>query len=444
MHTDMVDMRINAEPTKDLFISTLIKDLPLIRSIIDLVDNSVDGARRISQKNDYGGLFVGLNIRDDRFEITDNCGGISVDLARHYAFRFGRPPEMEPTPYSVGQFGVGMKRALFKIGNHFRVESLTETSRFVVDVDVPEWKEIKDWKFEFAELDEDLEVPKEEQGTSIIVTQLHVSVAEDFGRENFRTRLANELREAQLINLERGLSISVNGVPLQSTPMQLRFSKDIKPVNKELRFQDGDDREVQINIYAGVGESIPREAGWYIFCNGRLLLGPEQSDISGWGEGGEKAVPRYHNQFAMFRGYIFFESDAVDLLPWNTTKTGVDVDSRIYKAARSEMINVMRPIISFLNQLDSEKDKEGDAETAPLHTAVKNANLREISTVPSSDKFSFKKPKPEPPPPDYTTIQYRKLRSQVDNAKKVLKVRSNREVGELSFEYFYERECEEV
>ena len=115
MHADMIDLRINAEPTKDLFISMLIKDLPLIRSIIDLVDISVDGARRIGKKNDYGGLFVRLNLRADRFEISDNCGGIDVELARHYAFRFGRPAEMEPIPYSVGQFGVGMKRSLFKI-----------------------------------------------------------------------------------------------------------------------------------------------------------------------------------------------------------------------------------------------------------------------------------------------------------------------------------------
>src|ERR1700688_3958157 len=112
---DAGDRRIDASPTKDFFISMLIKDIGTTRAIIDLVDNCVDGARRLRPNGEYDGLRVDIETDDGHFEIRDNCGGVPVNLARNYAFRFGRPTEMAATPHSVGQFGVGMKRALFKL-----------------------------------------------------------------------------------------------------------------------------------------------------------------------------------------------------------------------------------------------------------------------------------------------------------------------------------------
>src|SRR5437870_1007731 len=97
---------IDAAPTKDFFISMLVKDIQLVRAIADLVDNSADGARRLKGDGPYDGLTVRIEARPDVFRIQDNCGGISIDLARKYAFRFGRPADMPPLKHSVGQFGV--------------------------------------------------------------------------------------------------------------------------------------------------------------------------------------------------------------------------------------------------------------------------------------------------------------------------------------------------
>ena len=119
------DRVVHAEPTKEFFIEMLVRDIALNRAIIDLVDNSVDGARRKCPKGKYDGLWIEITADKGKFEIKDNCGGISLETARFYAFRFGRPKGMEATPHSVGQFGVGMKRALFKLGSRFRVVSST-------------------------------------------------------------------------------------------------------------------------------------------------------------------------------------------------------------------------------------------------------------------------------------------------------------------------------
>ena len=116
---------INAAPTKELFISMLIRDVTLRDAIGDLLDNSIDGALRLRPNGEYQGLGVDIKLDTERgvFTITDNCGGIPVSVARDYAFRFGRPDfEAQYTQHSVGVFGIGMKRALFKLGILYRTK----------------------------------------------------------------------------------------------------------------------------------------------------------------------------------------------------------------------------------------------------------------------------------------------------------------------------------
>ena len=119
--------RVNASPTKEFFIYMVTRDIPLTRAILDLVDNSVDGARRMRPNGNFNDLWVRIELQKDHCKIADNCGGIPVDIARNYAFRFGRPKDAPLTPGSVGQFGVGMKRTFFKLGRHFTVYSTTST-----------------------------------------------------------------------------------------------------------------------------------------------------------------------------------------------------------------------------------------------------------------------------------------------------------------------------
>ena len=97
---------VDAEPTKDFFVSMLTRDIDLKDAIVDLVDNSIDGARRMRPDQDFEGLWIRLSFDLDppaadgpdaatdgsagAFVIEDNCGGMSLDVARKYAFRFGR------------------------------------------------------------------------------------------------------------------------------------------------------------------------------------------------------------------------------------------------------------------------------------------------------------------------------------------------------------------
>src|SRR5208282_5378173 len=165
---------------KEFFIHMLTRDVQLTKAIIDLVDNCVDGAKRLNGDSRFDGLWVRIELSSASFAITDNCGGIPVDTARNYAFRFGRPPKAKETPNSVGLFGVGMKRTFFKLGKQFAVDSKCKTEGFTMRVNVDDWiAEEEDatnpdsWHFRFSTLENDIpEDPKREVGTAITVSSL--------------------------------------------------------------------------------------------------------------------------------------------------------------------------------------------------------------------------------------------------------------------------------
>jgi hypothetical protein len=196
---------------------------------------------------------------------------------------------------------------------------------------------------------------------------------------------------------------------------------------------------VRVKLYAGVSERSLHEGGWYIFCNGRQILRADQTATTVWGE--RHQIRAYHPDFAYFRGYAYFDSDDGALLPWTTTKTGVDADSPIYKAVQQEMIELTKPVLVFLTNL--EKERANAAAVRPLQDAITTARATEVQKV--SHARAFISPPPAPPTsgPKMQKIQYVKPAADVEKAKQLLKVRSFTAVGEKTFEYFMRYETGE-
>jgi len=434
--------RINASPTKEFFISMLVRDIPLSRAVIDLVDNSVDGARRLRDSRDFDGLWVRIEVHPTYFRIVDNCGGIPVALARDYAFRFGRPRGAPPEVGSIGQFGVGMKRTFFKLGRRFRVQSTTAISRFTVEIDVDDWithqsaEGAEDWHFEFKTLEENITVPPEQQGTTIEIERLHESVAESFGMALFLNRLSQEIALAHSLNLQRGLSVTLNSIPLEYDPMRLLHSEQLQPAFVEHLFDRFGPNPVRVKLYAGVSDRVKEEGGWYVFCNGRLVVKADQTNLTVWGEG--ERVPKYHPDFARFRAFAFFDCDDSSLLPWTTTKTGVDIDSPVYRAVRQEMIELTRPVLDFLRKVEDERKRSEDGEITdtPLAMALSTAQPFLVEALSPSLTFQAPQPPPQPQGLRMQRIQYRKPEDQVEKAKELLGVSTFKEVGEKTFECY--------
>ena len=440
---------INAEPTKAFFVDMLTRDIPLEQAVLDLVDNCVDGAKRIAAEKQtnssrpYEGCKVEIAINAQQFSIYDNCGGFDVATAQEYAFRFGRPAAAARTAHSIGQFGVGMKRALFKFGRHFRVESSTTTETWAVDVNVDEWEaETGGWSFPWAEVASD-KIGLDKPGTDITVTNLRREVAAKFSTTYFVNSIVGLIKSKHRQFISDGLEIKVNDTRIDATNIYLLVGEGFTPGTDILEFTEPDAAAVTAKIIVGLGKSSPKEAGWNIICNGRVVLEADRRPQTGWGLMEETAermiIPSFHNQFARFRGIVSFDSDDSSRIPWNTTKTDVDVDSNVWRTTFQRMLEMMRPVIDFLNELDADID-ENTKEKSPLLEFVTKAapqgpeTFQKITTFTAPNRSSVARG------PKLVKIQFSRTVEDVEFLRDALSVTSAKAVGETCFDMVLTRQ----
>ena len=438
--------KIDASPSKQLFIEMLTRDVLLIPAILDVADNCIDGARRIRPDGSFKGLWVRITIEDDLFSISDNCGGIESEVARKYAFRFGRDADAPMQKHSVGRFGVGLKRAIFKMGTSFSIETIAPTSSFTMSVDVTSWAKKKEWAFEFSALEEGQKNRIAATGTTLRISPLHREVSASFEIPTFETELATEITSKLQDAIRKGLSISVNQTVIHADVEKLVGDK-LAPAQAKRKFTSAGNKPVAVKLLCGLGESDdPDVAGWHIYCNGRLVLSGDKTPITGWESEGESvSIPGFHPQFNRFRGYAYFDSDDAGLLPWNTSKTAINADSTIYQAVRLDMIRLMRPVIDFCNQLKIEKEQTGDGKAGPLLKLLQASSLSAVASVATREMFTIPKVAPllTKTGPTLQRISYDRPIKHVEAVKKALKARSYKEVGEETFDYFYNNEVKE-
>lgn len=438
---------IQGNPTKSFFIEMITRDISIKDSILDLLDNSIDGANKINS-NSYEGLFVDITINKDVFIVKDNCGGFDLETAQKYAFRFGRPDEAPTTEGSIGRFGVGMKRALFKMGQNFEVESKTENDHFQIDVDVKRWKEqktkIKNEKDELVEIDDwnfsytiitDESINLDQNGTYIKVFNLNKEVSSIFEENSFLIELEDDIERLLNFSLEKGIKITLNGKVLRKKGIVL-FNSESQPYIVE-KIIDG----VKIRIVAGlsyVGE--PKTSGWYIYCNDRLVLEADQSDITLWGTTG---IPKWHPDYVMFKGIIFFDSEDTLKLPLTTTKKGVDATSEIFTKAKLYIREAMTSVLAFLKEIRNLGNEANDYRIL-LGEQEDVVSVKDLKSIQITQERNFRAP----------ILDYEKISVKKNNArisfeapekmvkylKEYVNVKTNKELGSYLFEYFLNME----
>jgi hypothetical protein len=420
---------VSAEPTKEFFISMLTRDISLLSALVDLIDNSVDAALLT------GGFLdkkIEIEINDEYFLIKDNCGGISKSAAENYAFKFGRPTDAPHTPHSVGRFGVGMKRALFKIGKLFQIESCHLEHCFNINVNVDDWLgSPNDWSFELEEFDNN----GGESGTKIRVDSLHQSISDKFGDRVFVNSLKVMIGKAHHKALSSGLNIEVNNENVQSRDILIKQNEDLGFVGELLEING-----VSIQIKAGIGDRNLHEGGWYVFCNDRMIQEASKTAMTGWGVDG---IRNYHADFAFFRGVIEFNCEDGAKLPWNTTKTGIDTDNPIYRTALVKMKVAMRKVLLLLSERIKEQDAVslGTLEESMINKAIDEASFTSVFELDLPE--SFVRPMYQQPPKTVTErrISYSVKDSDLKIVKDNLGFATNKDVGLYTFKYFLDNEC---
>jgi hypothetical protein len=436
--------QINVQPTKAFFVDMLTRDIALEQAVLDLVDNSIDAAKAMKANGSHslGDRRITIEFGKDRFRILDNCGGFDRKTAASYAFRFGRPPGMPRTPHSIGQFGVGMKRALFKFGNRFSVRSATESETWAVEINVPDWEQKDEWSFPWGDFKEDENISTATPGTEIIAEALRPEVSARFSTQNFENAVVGLLQSKHRQFISEGVQISVNGKFVSASSLYMLVGDSFRPGSDQIIFQEQGKADVRVSIIVGVGQSSPREAGWYVVCNGRVILEADRRPVTGWGlieeQSNKLTMPSYHNQFARFRGIVSFDSDDSALIPWTTTKTDIDQDSHIWQKTFGRMIEMMRPVIDFLNELNSDIE-ENTREESPLLDFVSKTNVVKTENLSPSASFTAPARASVVKGPKTVKIQYSKPVEHVNFLMEELSLTSAKAVGTKTFELIFDR-----
>ena len=437
--------KVHADPTKDFFVRMITRDISLEDCIFDLLDNCLDGVNRLL---DFGGkqpkegvryenYWVSVEFGKDNFQIRDNCGGISLDDAVDYAFHFGRRVDApKESDHAIGIYGIGLKRAVFKIGKQISIESTSERDSFVVNVDVDKWTEIEDWDLDLGPLER-----FENPGTKIVVSDIYDPIAEEFGLETFRNGLIKKISRDYSFYLQKGFEIRINKEKVLPYHFVLRTGSSFKPIHIEYEDETG----VNVKIYAGAAGTPPDDTspeiklkdidyyGWFVLCNDRVVIAADKTERTIWGDG---RYPVWHPQYNGFMGIVSFYSSDPGKLPWTSTKREIVDTSPLYRRAIVKMKEATK------SWTDYTTSRKGNMEVAKKYE--REAKPEPISAIGKNEKMKLPVIRQEGTAKS-TTISYSEPVAKVKAVKRSLgdPSMSNTKMGKKTFQYYFESEAED-
>ena len=206
------------------------------------------------------------------------------------------------------------------------------------------------WDFDIAPSD-DLPEP----GVAIEIEELNESTAVSFGNPAFIQNLRRVIARDYALHLHRGLVIKLDGKAITGWQIELRSGGGFSPMRMSYD-ETLEGGQVKVEILAGMAAPPPDSAdpdaagdgdlrsGWYVVCNGRIVLAADKSQMSGWGT---ESWPKWHPQYAGFIGFVLFASESAALLPLTTTKRNVDAASAVFRRALPRMREVSRQWIGY-------------------------------------------------------------------------------------------------
>lgn len=435
----------NASPEKRLFISLLTRDISLIAAFLDLVDNSVNAAvesdsDRLKTAEGYQRVFDDTDVRpsidillklgQNRVEVRDTAAGISAKMAEQHVFKFGRSDEDSDTRDRLSVYGIGLKRAMFKLGRHISIRSDHAEGGFDLRLDVNKWASDtkQPWTFPITRR---VPATTEKCGTTIVVSDLYDDVLRRIGDGVFVGQLRDAISRTYAFYMAKFVTIYLGEQPIEPVMIDIGANR----TSEALEIGG-----VSCAIAAGIGEPQggqfrDRSAGWFVFCNGRTVISADKTPLTGWATPGA-GLPIFQPKHRPFVGTVFFVSDDPEKLPWTTTKAGINEDSAVWQEAKRHMVVVARSVISFL---DGRYTDEG--------TEIASAELRDVGKERISVLSSAVSAKTLFTPPQ--VVEPRTMRIQYD--AKILDIRkiaeylrkpnmSGSDVGRHTFFYFLRNE----
>ena len=442
------DLTADASPEKRLFISLLTRDISLVAAFLDLIDNSINAALapfadKLATAEGYlsalddpeisSSISIDIDFSAESVKIADNAAGIDSETAKSYVFKFGRAAQ-DSRAYQdrLSVYGIGLKRAIFKMGDQISIVSDHEQGGFKLDLDVPRWaaKKQNRWSFPIAERPN---ADADATGTVIEITQLHEDVATRLDDGVFEGQLIDRIGKTYDYFMGKFVRISVNGKPVAPESVKVSENRATETVAID---------NATCLIVAGLGPSDSngrfRDAtsGWFVLCNGRTVVSADKSSLTGWGGHG---LPIFQPKHRPFLGMAIFVSDDPESLPWTTTKASINEDSIAWQRAKREMVNTAKAIVNFLDRRYTETGTEVDSDE------LNEARGGSVSPLASSSAKPRKFKPPAPKKDPTTRIQYEAKVADVNRIGKYLRRpgMSGSEVGRYTLDFFLRNEVED-
>jgi hypothetical protein len=357
---------VDTRPTKDVVVRGLTTDATVEACILDLIDNAVDAARDDAMRasgtsevpKSYDGYEIALTLDGTKLQIKDNCGGIAVKDLKSEVLRFGKRVTHD---HGIGAFGVGLNRAIFRLGHEAQIITDTGKERSSLILKTEEYlRDPDNWNITARKLP-----TAGKDGTTIEITRLFEPIAHMFAEKEWVDSRREEIGSIYGRFISKGLSIKVNDIPAKSLEVPIRENG---PYEIERRFYKTEDG---VSIYIEYGQHrdhrfgkerdydqernrpLTDQFGWNILCNDRAVLTCDTSDRTGWDD--------YHSEYYGFVGYVNFESADPAKLPWNTTKSGVDLNNPAYRMA----LGGMRAFVKKWKSIADKRKREAPPKAIP-------------------------------------------------------------------------------
>lgn len=437
----------DASPEKRLFIFLLTRDINLVAALLDLIDNSVNAAlepysKDLRTADQYLKIFaddaikpsveIALRIAPDKVEISDTAGGISATTAKESVFKFGRGAEETDGKDRLSVYGIGLKRAIFKLGNKIAMRSDHVEGGFDLKLDVSKWAidAEQPWTFKITPRPP---VSADKCGTSIVVTELYEEVQRRLADGVFEGQLKDSIARTYAYFMAKFVNISVNADPVEAVNVEIGENH----TSESFTFGS-----VTCAITAGIG--VPqagayrdKSSGWFVFCNGRAVISADKSALTGWGGAG---LPIFQPKHRPFLGTVFFVSEDPEELPWTTTKAAINEDSALWQTAKRHMTAAGRLVVTFLDGRYSDEGTE--IASKDLQKVSGETRVSVLSAAVAQNK-TFKAP--PRPLPTTTKIQYD---ARVDEVKRIATHlrrpgMSGSDIGRHTFQHFLRNEVGE-
>lgn len=330
---------LDGTPDKRFFWS-IISDYDIQTALCELIDNAIDqwvGA------NTRSALVIELTMDADRqvILVNDNAGGVSKSDLRMLVAPGSS--SNNPSAETIGVFGVGSKRAVVALAENVTIKTHRRGDRtYQIDI-TNDWLESPSWEMPVYEIP-DIKVGVTSISLSALRKTFSVAdiefirrhIAETYGwflsQQSCQIKVNDE--SISSINFERW------AYPPEYVPQRVVFDVSLpgyKPVSVEITAGLIRDRDPEAQNY-----------GVYFYCNNRLVTKDLRVREVGYFVTSEAGVP--HSDASLCRVIVRLRGEA-RVMPWNSSKTGINYSHALFHAIRPALIQLVSQFSSLSRRL---------------------------------------------------------------------------------------------